>query len=419
MALPSALEVRPPKGWGKIHGWRRLVQGVLSVLFLVAPFIDLCRFDLQRGRLILLRTPFSLLELGPIYLLFLISLLTVFAGAYLYGRLYCGWICPQTTLSELAATFERWIIRRRKAPAWRVALAKLAVVVLSSVVAASLVSYFLDPADYARPPQAAWIAWGVLALIIAGDLLWLRHRFCVGVCPYGILQSIIQDNRTLGVSLDHDLTKVCLKCMSCVRSCFMGIDIRRADFHPNCINCGDCLDAINRSHRRLDRPIVTGFRYGSAPASNWPRILRALGVSDWRRAFILAGLLALVGALVTMLASRSGVEGRLTPLYERVRVDASDRIHNHYRLALTNHLDRRVTLRVTARGLGGIAVVSPATPVTLRAGDRSTFVLVLRAPRRATRKTSWAPIVVLCEGDNVKVELRSMFFFPKPKPKPR
>jgi polyferredoxin len=422
MSLPEPHAIRPPR-WGKIHPWRRLIQVLTSALFILAPLVGLLRFDIPGSKLILLRSNFSLLELTPVLLLTLLTILLVFAGALIYGRLFCGWFCPQTTLSELAETFIRLFERRRKAPLWRRALARLAVVVLAGIVSASLVSYFLDPSRLLSPPLAAWVVWGVVTAGLTANLLWLRHRFCDGVCPYGILQSVVQDERTLGVCLDHNLLTVCLHCHSCIKACFMGLDIRRIAFDMQCVNCGDCIDSINRSHRRLDRPIVTGFRFGKgATPSAFPRFLQSVGISDWRRAAVVLAILAVSTTLAYLLFAPGTLEGRISPRFDRTTVDATGTVHNHYNLRLANHLDHGVDLKLSAQSkrLPDLQIVSPpGAPLHLDAGKRTTLQLVLRA--RRTNKNKGSHDIVLRIEDRTRkntVTLRTKYFIPSPRSGP-
>jgi len=410
--LPDAFTIRPPKG-GRIHPWRRRFQILTSLLFLGAPFLDLLRFDLVGGRLILLGTSFDIQELGPIFLLLLTGAFAVFAGALLYGRLYCGWMCPQTTLSELAGFLERIFNRKRVRKPGGIALGKTAVVLLSALVSASLVSYFLDPADRLSPPTAAWISFAILAAIIAADLLLLKHRFCVGICPYGIIQSIVQDQRTLGVSLDKDLTNICLHCKSCIRSCFMGIDIRVAHFHPHCVNCGDCIDSINLSHAKIGRPQVPGYREGPAEPSSWPRWLRAVGIHDVRRAVVSIVFLVLCGGLVSWLSLRSGLDGRVSPRFDLGQSVTAEGVENQYRLTLTNRLESGVDLTLTPEGLPGLRLARPAMPLRVESGARKEVGFVLLLPPGEARVGSHV-ITVHCTdaAGEKRLALKTRFFVP-------
>ncbi len=422
MSLPEPLEIRPPK-WGKIHPWRRLVQILTSVLFIVAPFLNLLRFDIAGRRLFILRADFGIMELGPLVLLAILSVLLIFAGALIYGRLFCGWFCPQTTLSELAEMFIRFFERRRKAALWRRILARVAVVALAGFVAASLVSYFLDPSHYLSPSPAVWIAWGLTTAVLAGNLLFLRHRFCDGVCPYGILQSVVQDDRTLGVELDKDLTSVCLHCMSCVRSCFMGLDIRRIAFDTQCVNCGECIDAINQSHRRLDRPIVTGFRFGKgSKPSAFPRVLQAMGISDIRRAVVVTAILATTAGLGYVLFAPRTLEGRISPRFDRTTVSADSLVRNHYTLQLSNRTKeaKHLTLHAEGAKLPDLRIESPRGPIHLAPGKRVKIQLVLTARRTAESKGSH-DIVLRARNRAQKqlLSLRTKYFIPAPRRKSR
>lgn len=419
MSLPEPLAIRPPP-WGKIHPWRRLIQILTSALFILAPFLDLLRFDIAGRKLVLLRASFSLLELGPVLLVVVLTVLMVFAGALIYGRLFCGWFCPQTTVSELAETFIRYFDRRRKAPLWRRILSRLAVVALAGFVSASLITYFLDPARYLSPPVAAWIVWALVTAFFTMNLLYLRHRVCDGVCPYGILQSVVQDDRTLGVKLDHNLLSVCLKCYSCVRACFMGLDIRRIAFDTQCVNCGDCIDSINRSHRRLDRPIVTGFRFGpGAETSRFPRWLKAVGISDWRRSVVVLAILLVSGILAYTLFAPRTLEGRISPRFDRTTVSTDNTVSNHYTVRLSNRTEQATILTLSAHcpHLKDLHIVTGATaPIRLAAGSRATLQIIVQARRTPSNPGSHdMSLHVKDQTNKNRLTLRTKYFIPRPR----
>jgi len=376
--LPEATWVRPPAG-ARLHRSRRAFQVATSVALILAPFLDVLRFDLRNGALILFGTSFGLGELGVAYAILVLAFLAVFAGALLYGRIYCGWMCPQTTLSELVATLERWACPRRgpRGPACR-AVSVLATLATSAFVAASLVSYFIDPAERLAPGPVAWGSFAATFAVLAADLLWLRHGFCVGVCPYGILQNVIQDQRTLGVQLDPARRSECVDCLLCVRACFMGVDIRESAFDPRCLNCGDCIAATRLAKRCPEQPLIA-FRYGGA-ASTWPAWLRKAGILDLRRLVVV--LLCLAGtALVTVAsAGRADLELGLAAQFEKTTVDGAGVVHDHYQLSVSNRLDQPVTLELDASGVAGLAIESPGPRLLLQARERARHEVVLVAP---------------------------------------
>jgi polyferredoxin len=410
--LPAATWVRVPRH-GRLHQARRVLQVVTSLVFIAAPFVDLLRFDLRNGALILFGASFGVGELRVAYVLVLLSVVVIFAGAFLYGRVYCGWMCPQTTLSELVATFERWFHKRKLSPGLTRAASIAASVGISAFVGWSLVSYFLDPADRWAPPAVAWISWAITSGVLALDFIWLRHRFCVGVCPYGLLQNIIQDSRTLGVVLDPARRSECTDCLLCVRACFMGIDIRDRAFDPNCLNCGDCIAATRIAKRCPEKPLIS-FRYGpSGNQTGWPGVMRRFGILDARRAVVMALTVALGGLLVAMLVGRSEYAMEIAALYERTSTSQSGEVRNVYRVSLSNHTHEPVHIRIEAMGLPGLTLESPQTGMTLAAGERGQWDVVLAASA-ATVGAGAHPITVrgVAEGKRNIAELQTHFFVP-------
>lgn len=409
--LPAATWVRPPRG-ARLHRARRILQAVTSLIFLLAPFIDLLRFDLRRGRLVLFFTSFALREMYVVYLVILLFILAVFAGALIWGRIYCGWMCPQTTLSEIVSSIERRVCKGRKgSPVCRVA-GPLAALAMSAFVAASLVTYFLDPADYLHPPRLAWISWLITAGVLFGDLTLLRHRFCLGVCPYGILQNLVQDQRTLGVELDPARAAECTNCLLCVRACFMGVDIRKQSFSTACLNCGDCISATTLSKTCPDQPLIR-FRYGTL-ASTWPGWLRKLGIVEPRRAIVMLLVVVVTAVTVGFAAARKDLDADVAALYEKAVQTADGNVQNTYRVTINNRLEHPVRIRLELTGVPGLTIVSPEGGLDeVAAGDQRLMDLVVTAPT-AGLETGVHPAVLRgqVEGTDKTIELQTFLFVP-------
>jgi polyferredoxin len=408
--LPTATWIRPPKR-GRLHRSRRALQLATSLVFLAAPFVDLLRFDLKNGRLILGGAGFALGEMLAIYLLILLFILVVFAGALVWGRIYCGWMCPQTTLSETVATFERWVCKGRKGSSLCKAAGPVAALGMAAIVAASLVSYFLDPADRLSPPRLAWISWAISTGVLFADLQFLRHRFCLGVCPYGILQNIMQDGRTLGVELDPARKEECTDCLLCVRACFMGVDIREQAFNPACLNCGDCISATTLSKTCPDVPLIR-FRYGTQPSS-WPGWLQKLGVVDVRRAVVMAVTLVFAAGTAALLASRTDLDADVAAVYDKAALDDGGLVHNAYRLTVSNRLDHPVKVRLEVSGIPGLAFADGMGEVEIGAGRRELKDLELTAPGQELKDGPHDLVLrAEVEGGKSVVEMATLFFVP-------
>ncbi len=376
--LPVATWVRPPRG-ARLHRARRILQAVTSLVFIAAPFIDLLRFDLRRGRLVLGFTSFALREMHVVYLLVLLSILVVFAGALIYGRVWCGWMCPQTTLSEIVSGIERRVCKGRKGSWVCRAAGPAASLALSAFVAASLVTYFLDPSDYLSPPRLAWISWAFTTGVLFADLHLLRHKFCLSVCPYGILQNIVQDGKTLGVAFDDTRRDECNSCQLCVRACFMGIDVRNQSFSTACLNCGDCISATTLAKTCPDEPLIR-YRFGTQPSS-WPGWLRRIGILDFRRALVMVLTIVVTAITVGFSASRKDLDADVAPQYERAVRTPDGQVQNTYRVTVDNRLQQPIRLRLELTGVPGLTVVSPEGGLDeVAAGDQRLMDLVVAVP---------------------------------------
>lgn len=407
MSLPAATWVRPPAR-GRLHRSRRALQVVTSLVFIAAPFVGILRFDLDTGHLVLLGTQFGLGDLQAIYALLILVTVLIFAGALLYGRIYCGWMCPQTTLSELVATVERWVCKRVKAKGACRGISAITTTLVGAFVAASLVSYFLSPAMRSPIPRLAWISWVITTVVLTG-FLFLRHQFCLLVCPYGLLQNIIQDRRTLGVAFDAARRSECTDCLLCVRACFMGLDIRQESLDPRCLNCGDCISATRIAKRCPEQPLIQ-FQYGT-DKSTWPGWLRKAGISDARRVVIVALVFALTAVTGALLAGRKDLEIDIAAQFERSTIDA-DVVRNGYKLTLRNRLQRPVKVALELEGISGLAIDAPAAAVEIGPTTEVLVDIVMSAPAcRFPEGVNDLKVRVIPEVGN-PVEQATFFFVP-------
>jgi cytochrome c oxidase accessory protein FixG len=397
---PAARERRPPLPPPKwtYHEVRKLIHLGCFLSFLALPFLNVMRFDLPRQRFYFAGFELAISEFAILFFTMLFLLFVVVAMALIYGRIYCGYLCPQTIFSEAAQWWEARVSRFVKkrwagAPAARLRLAErligLAGVAVASVFLAFVfISYFVEPRDLLARllsfdiQTAAGISGAVVTLITFLDFAFVRQKFCTTVCPYGYLQGMLVDKNSLLVHY-RDEEKSCIQCKKCVRVCPMGIDIRDSAKQIECVHCGECIDACVDVLGRLGRPTLIHYAWGEAgtltgnPAEKW---YQRIGFRDPRRVALLFILLFYFSGLVTALSMRHNVLVQLRAdrgqhLYER---DSQGLLYNKYRAKIANRGALAATVSFHVEGLPG-AIVEPSGGIPVDSGaslEREVHILV-------------------------------------------
>jgi polyferredoxin len=199
--------------------WRRIARIVHAILLPGIPFLKIngesaLRFDIPQLKLYFFGKTFWMDEffivlVATLFLTFLIVSVTI-----IFGRIWCGWLCPQTVISDLTVFFERSL---RKGFLYR-ASAYGGVFILSIFIGATLIWYFVSPYEFLHRLMAwelgkvIWGFWIVLTVIIFLDFTLVRRRFCATVCPYAKMQGMLFDNRTLIIAFDKRRQKECMDC---------------------------------------------------------------------------------------------------------------------------------------------------------------------------------------------------------------
>jgi cytochrome c oxidase accessory protein FixG len=280
--------IYPKKPSGAFHNGRIIVSILLLAILFIIPFIKinghpLLLFDILNRNFILFGVPFGphdfhLFGIAMIALILFILLFTA-----IFGRIFCGWACPQTVFMEMVFRKIEYLIegdaneqRKLNASPWTPGktIKKLfkysGFFVLSFIVANFLLAYIIGMDELLKivsePPSShlqGLLAITLFSLFFYWIFSYFREQACIIVCPYGRLQGVLLDRDSVVIAYDYKrgeprgkLNKAegdCIDCRLCVDVCPTGIDIRDG-LQLECVNCTACIDACNQVMVKVKKP---------------------------------------------------------------------------------------------------------------------------------------------------------------------
>jgi polyferredoxin len=401
--------IHPKKPRGRLYNKRTAFSIFYLLLFFTLPFIKvhgepLLLLNVLERKFII----FGLIFWPQDFFIFGIAMLTfivfVILFTVIFGRLFCGWACPQTIFMEMVfRKIEYWIDgdaaqqkQLRAMPFNSRKLAKrtlkfLVFFTVSFIIANFFLAYLIGMdklMGYIQAP-AQHIGTLVSLLVFTGIFFfvywWFREQACIVVCPYGRLQGVLLDKNSIVVAYDHRRGEPrgkyskhqkeekhdckctdcknegacknlqqhfeniepkqgdCIDCLACVRVCPTGIDIRNGT-QLECVNCTACIDACDAIMTSIHKP--TGLiRYASEKSINDGVQLKFTG----RIKAYSTVLLLLLALLLTLIVTRTDLDARLMRTSGMTYTSLPDgRIANLYNLKLANktHKDIPFTLKL-------------------------------------------------------------------------
>jgi cytochrome c oxidase accessory protein FixG len=406
---------------GRFFQWRRALAVVLLALYTVLPFVKIngtpaMLLDIPARRFTLFGTQFWATDTLLLALTLIAIVVGIVALTALFGRVWCGWGCPQTVYMEFVfRPIENWLEgqgeAQRKFDAapwtrdkWLRKLAKWGIFLgIAMVMAHTFLAYFVgvdrlrvwmtrSPIEH---PLSFLVMVGVTGAILF-DFLWFREQMCTLACPYGRLQAAMLDRSSLRVAYDakrgEPRGKVqrgalkpdevkhgdCVDCRLCFQTCPIGIDVRNG-FQMECIGCTQCIDACDAVMDRVGRP--RGLIRHTSEAE-----LAGEKASIFRpRLFIYAGVLTvLIGTLMFKLETRAdALVTLLRAVDEPYQVLPDGKVSNHLRLRVSNRgrADRDYTLVLIDPADGQLTV--PISPLKVAAGEIGTVDAFVTLPAAA------------------------------------
>ncbi len=455
---------------------RYIAYTMATIMILVLPWIEvngnhifLLSFDKMKLHLAFIQFDMQELYLMPFLLMFMF--LSIFGMTVVGGRVFCGWVCPQTTFRviyrDLIETkllgLRKRIKNKQKEPDMskpenkvKKVIAVLIWTVLALIAASNFMWFFVPPEDffaYLQNPGDHMVLIGAVigtAAFLIYDIVFLKENFCIYVCPYSRVQSVLYDEHTVMALYDeHRGGKIydghekkyskqkdivaeqpnaeCTACESCVTVCPTHIDIRQG-LQLECINCLECVDACTTVMGKLGKPSLVTW-------SSDYEIVDRKGKTKYFRPKVLAYMGLLVGILIALAFMSSTKEHMLLNINKETRLysahhtpDGGFRVDNSYVFLLQNTENEpmkfffEVILPKDIKGK--IEIVKPTKPFRVVPGTKKKKIVTLRTTDMLVendRKDTIIPITIHAyaldkdgkKSEKISVIRHSTFVFPK------
>jgi len=455
---------------------RYYLYAFVTMVALILPWIQvdgnhffLLSFD--KLKLHLAFVQFDMQELYLMPFLLMIMFLGIFGMTVMGGRVFCGWVCPQTVFRviyrDLIETkilgLRGRIKNKQKEPDMskpenkvKKAIAIAMWTVLALVAGADFMWYFVPPEDffaYLSDINNHWVLFGSvigIALFLIYDIVFLKENFCIYVCPYSRVQSVLYDDHTVMALYDehrggviyngHDKqyskqkeiqaaqpNAECTACESCVTVCPTHIDIRQG-LQLECINCLECVDACTTVMGKLGKPSLVTW-------SSDYEIVEQKGKTKYFRPKVLAYIALLIGLAVIVGVMGSKKEHMLLNINKETRLystkaiaDGKVRVDNAYVFLLQNIQNEKMKYYfdvIPPKGMEGkITVSKPNKPFMVTPGFKKKKIVILTTTEVLAdddRKDTVIPIQIRAyaldkdgkKSEKIMVMRNSTFIFPR------
>lgn len=452
--LGTASAAKPKREWiyakkptGKLYNYRQLFGYTLLAFLILAPFIKVggepfLLFNVLDRKFVIFGSVFWPQDLHIFVFGMLIAMVCVVLFTVVYGRIWCGWACPQTIFMELVFRRIEYLIegdwlqqKKLNAPGSKSrnktvkkVLKHAIFLAISFIISNIFLAYIIGVdslwsimTDPITEHVGGFVAIVLFTLVFYSVFAYIREIVCTTICPYGRLQGVLMDDKSISIAYDYKRGEPrgrrkkdevqsdvgdCVDCNLCVQVCPTGIDIRKG-LQMECVACTACIDACDAVMEKLDRPArLIGF-YSTAEVEGKKR--EKSNVRSIAYTVVLVGLIAVFGWLVF---SRSEIDGTLLRAKGSTYIIRDDgTVTNLYSLVLINKTsgEMRFELKPTHPDID-IQVVNNIT--RMDKGGRAEMSFFLLADSGVMEQYKTDVKVQVVSDDRVVETLKTTFISP-------
>ncbi len=437
--------IYPKKPSGRFYTARTIVSIILLAVLFGVPFIKVdghpfFLFNIVEREFILFGAIFTPQDFYMFGLLMISIFVSLFLVTAVFGRVFCGWVCPQPIFLEMVFRKIEYLIEGdyiqqmalNKAPwtgskVFKKGLKYVIFFALSFIIANTLLSYIIGVDQLWKiinDPVSAHIS-GFIAIIFFTIgfywiFAWFREQACILVCPYGRMQGVLLDKNTTVIAYDFKRGEPrgklkekeekhlgdCIDCNQCVVVCPTGIDIRNGT-QLECINCAVCIDACDSIMDKINLPrglirydSMEGIRTGTG--FKWtPRVIGYMSV-----------LLILLTTITVLFANRKDVDAHVlrTPgmIYQN---QPDNKVSNMYNLKLSNKSFNEVPISFELSGSEG-EIKLAGSDIVLKPMEVHEGSLLILLPKDKIRKLNTPLTIKILTNGKLIDEVSTTFIGP-------
>ena len=428
---------------------RYIFFACITLFVFVLPFIrvndaQLFLLSFDKSRVDLFFIKFDMQELYLLPFLFIILFLSIFFLTTLAGRVWCGWSCPQTIfrtifrdlLQTKILKIRKNIQNKQNEPKGQILKRALAVgiwCILALIISANFLWYFVPPLDffaYLKEPSEHGVLlafWLVIATWLVYDVVILKENFCIYVCPYARVQSVMFDNDTIQVIYNQkrggviyngkekfkkpkEEVALCTGCEACVRVCPTHIDIRKG-MQLECINCLECSDACAKVMKHFDESSLIEWRsINSIKEQKRVKILRFRTVAY----LVILGIVLTAGVLMS--GKKESMLLNINRTSELYKILDENEVENSYVFLVQNTQNKEHAFYFEVDDKN-IEISRPNKPFILKAGAKQRVIVTLKSKNENLSDKDLLKHINIkayaTDEPAISVQRQSTFIYPK------